>query len=127
MKGSTPHINMQVKMEGSIDEIICDDNFDTPATIKKFEKKVAQVIQKEIVEAMKESHMHESDPFALGRTLSMDHLKQWKKFESIWPTPLKNAQLHVHVDVSILRTGMRINSDIYQLHKMQGETKYSDK
>jgi spore germination protein KC len=127
MKGSTPHINMQVKMKGSLDEIICDENFDTPASIKKFEKKVAQVIQMEIVEAMKESHMHKSDPFALGRTLSMNNLKQWKKFESIWPTPLKNAQLHVHVDVSILRTGMRINSDLYQLHKMQEETKDSAK
>jgi spore germination protein KC len=127
MKGSTPHINMQVKMKGTIDEIMCDENFDTPAAIKKYEKKVARVIHKEIVEAMKESFIHESDPFALGRRLSMNNLKQWKKVESIWPTPLKHAQLHVQVDVSILRTGMRTNSDLYEIHKMQEEKKDSDK
>ncbi|MFD9627283.1 Ger(x)C family spore germination protein [Peribacillus muralis] len=112
MRDGNLHFKMNVKMKGTLEETTCDWDIANPDTISKMELKLEEKIQEELIQSIKESLSHKSDPFHIGETLFRQHPEQWKEVEADWGKQRKilaQAQGDVKVNVEIMRTGMRTN------------------
>ncbi|WP_088068009.1 Ger(x)C family spore germination protein [Gottfriedia luciferensis] len=107
MKGNIPIITIKINSIGHIDEVLCNDNFDKAASLKKYEISAENVLKQSVEKGITEVKKLGGDAFGFGEKLYTANPKVYKKYEKNWNDTFKKAKVTVSVDVKINDVGMR--------------------
>lgn len=104
-------ITVEVFEEGNIGEtpIPCAD-LTKPENIKRIEKRVAEVIKREINMAVKKAQEFNTDIFGFGEAVHRKYPSEWKELENKWDEIFPHLEVTVKVDAKIRRTGLIFKS-----------------
>jgi spore germination protein len=97
---------IDVKLDSRILEVSSDMDLGNPQVIKALEKETAVKIKQEMESMLKRLQVMESDPIGFGNVYSA-HLKREKRMtRNEWRNLYKKAKFEVHVENTIVRTGV---------------------
>src|SRR5699024_8024723 len=104
-----------IKARGLLNEMTCQSPIQTSKQIDKLEKLANKKLQKQISHSIKQAQKKQSDVYGFGERYRNNHPKDWKKIRKNWPIYFGNADIRVHVDISIQRTLLR-TSPIHKIY-----------
>lgn len=113
-----PQIQIKIKAEGNVGEVLCDVDLQDPKTIEKLERngeqRIKQIIQRAVDKAQ---HKYRSDIFGFGEVIHREDAKYWKKIQGEWDEVFPHVPVVVDVDLQIRRTGTKVNSYLTEMRK----------
>lgn len=122
IKKGEPHIQIQVNSEGNISEIQVPIDVWNIKVHKELEKKLNEVIKKEILQAIEFAKENQSDIFGFGHLIYLNHPKYWKKIENDWnESYFPNLKIDVEVNTYIRNTDLRKKPYFNELKRNKGD------
>lgn len=103
-------VNVDVKVEGNLGEVMSHADLTKPETIKALEEREAEVILGEITSALRKAQELGIDPFQFGEEFHRKFPKEWPLYEGNWDEEVKKLKVNVSVEVNLLRVGTSIVS-----------------
>ncbi|WP_198162685.1 Ger(x)C family spore germination protein [Halobacillus mangrovi] len=108
-----PTIDIHVKQEGEMEEVLCEIDLTNRDTISKIEKQIEEKTKVEIEQAIQIAKEENSDVFGFGEAINRENPKIWrekikKDYEEIFP----ELKVNIKVDSYVIETGMRKESYI---------------
>ncbi|SEI04235.1 spore germination protein KC [Halobacillus karajensis] len=107
IKKGEPKITVNIKSEGSLQEVTCPVDLTDPNVIIELNKKLAKAIEEEVNTSVKTLQEEETDVFGFGETLNQKHPKEWKKMKEDWSSTFSEMDVEVNVEFFIRGTGLR--------------------
>lgn len=104
VKDGSLQIEMKIKVEGIIGELMCT-TIKTSEELDKYNKKVKDIITnnaKQFIEFSKEEKL---DLMGVGQSIYQKNPKQWKKIKGDWKEIYSEAEIKLETSVNILNTG----------------------
>ncbi|RQD76839.1 MAG: Ger(x)C family spore germination protein [Candidatus Syntrophonatronum acetioxidans] len=97
---------IEVKTEGDIASSNIKGNISDPQVIEELEKKLANNIKQEILQAVDKSREYQSDFLHLGATLRRQEPDEWQTVKEYWRKELTEVEVEVRVIAEIRRGGL---------------------
>ena len=97
-------IRIKVKMNLSAQQ--CESDLTTKDKIEKTEERVAQIIKREVMEAVEEMREIPCDPFGFANVFHIKHPKIWADLESDWDSIFAAMPVFIEVETRLLQVGM---------------------
>lgn len=116
MEGDEPHIKIDIKEEGDLQEQTSSEDMSNPKAFGKLEIEESDVIKREVLAALKKSRELNADIFGFGDIIYKHYPKKWNKLEGEWDKVFKNIHVDINVDARLRRTG-RITKPIMSKEK----------
>ncbi|TDL80934.1 Ger(x)C family spore germination protein [Peribacillus frigoritolerans] len=112
MTGDHIKLSVTIKAEAEIDGLGCENQkMKKKRTITDFEKELEGLIEQEILASIKESQNRQTDIYGFGETIYRQNPDQWKKLKDQWEELFSGADVDVHAEAEIKRTGNITNSN----------------
>ncbi|MGP4060467.1 Ger(x)C family spore germination protein [Halobacillus sp. H74] len=107
IKQGEPKITVNIKSEGSLQEVTCPVDLTDPHVIIELNKKLAKAIKDEVTTSVKTVQEQETDVFGFGEAMNQKYPKEWKKMERNWSSTFSEMDVEVNVEFFIRGTGLR--------------------
>lgn len=112
MKGDHIKLSVNIKAEAEIDGLGCENQkMNKKRTITDFEKELEGLIEQEILASIKEAQDRQTDIYGFGETIYRQNPDQWKKLKGEWEELFSGADVDVHAEAEIKRTGNITNTN----------------
>ncbi|GGF22314.1 spore germination protein KC [Halobacillus andaensis] len=103
----TPAIDIHVKQEAEVEEVLCEMDVADRHSILDIEKQLEEKTKQEIEKAIEIAKEENSDVFGFGEAINRERPKAWrdikKNYEEIFP----ELEVNIQVDAYVIKTGMR--------------------
>ncbi|WP_336862293.1 Ger(x)C family spore germination C-terminal domain-containing protein [Peribacillus frigoritolerans] len=103
-----PVIHTDINVMGELLETSCEINLSDPRVLKKFEKKMENVLKKQIKRTISITQKEKSDIFGFGDALSRTNPVYWRQNKKNWDNLYSDAQVSLKVHVDIINSGLRM-------------------
>ncbi|WP_249597886.1 Ger(x)C family spore germination protein [Peribacillus frigoritolerans] len=103
-----PVIHTDINVIGELLETSCEINLSDPRVLKKFEKKMENVLKKQIKRTISITQKEKSDIFGFGDALSRTNPVYWRQNKKNWDNLYSDAQVSLKVHVNIINSGLRM-------------------
>ncbi|SFJ81114.1 spore germination protein KC [Halobacillus dabanensis] len=100
-------ITVNIKSEGTLQEVTCPLDLTDPQVIIDLNKQLAKVIEEEVSTTVKTVQEQETDILGFGEAMNQRYPKEWKKMKEEWPTTFSEMDVEINVDFFIRGTGLR--------------------
>ncbi|WP_139491490.1 Ger(x)C family spore germination protein [Brevibacillus dissolubilis] len=103
-KGGTPYLDMQVKINGVIEEKVQPTSHDKPIPLHEYERIANEVVEKNMLALLQKLQKHQVDPIGFGlryRSRHWNNQNEWKEWKNIYP----QLEFRVSVDVHLQSPG----------------------
>ncbi|REK76428.1 Ger(x)C family spore germination protein [Paenibacillus paeoniae] len=105
IQGDAVHISADVAIEGTIGELRCS-HLKTSKDVEHFEEAITQQVEKQIQHLLTLLQKKKLDMLGIGNQIYRRNPKLWRQLEPTWDDLLAESKFELHVDVSVLSTGM---------------------
>jgi spore germination protein KC len=105
-KGETK-ITVNIRSEGTLQEVTCPLDLTDPHVIIDLNKKLAKVIEEEVSTSVKAVQEEETDVLGFGEAMNQKYPKEWKKMKDDWPSTFSEMEVEINVEFFIRGTGLR--------------------
>ncbi|QBP39882.1 Ger(x)C family spore germination protein [Paenisporosarcina antarctica] len=106
-----PEVDINIKIEGNVGEVLCQINLSEPETIDEVEKITEKEVEETVNQTVKTlQQQYETDIFGFGEAVHRSNPNEWKKLKEHWEEEFSNLTVNVKVDVKLGRTGTVDNS-----------------
>ena len=109
INASTPEFDMNISIEARITEIDANIDVDNPTNVKEIEKAINKSLSEDLSRVFAYSQEVNSDAFGLGEQYRSS-VRQSKLTHDKWHEMYKKVKLNVHIDTTVLRSGVLNNS-----------------
>ncbi|WP_221568712.1 Ger(x)C family spore germination protein [Alkalihalobacillus sp. TS-13] len=106
----TPTIDIHVKQEGEIEEVLCKMDVTNRDKIKQFEKQIEDNTKQEIERAIQIAQEENSDIFGFGQVINRENPKLWREIKKDFNDIFPEIEVNIKVDAYVMKTGMRAES-----------------
>ncbi|PHD77167.1 spore gernimation protein GerC [Bacillus sp. AFS043905] len=103
-----PVIHTDINVMGELLETSCEINLSDPNVLKKFEKKMENVLKRQIKKTISITQKEKSDIFGFGDALSRTNPVYWRQNKKSWDNLYSDAQISLKVHVEIINSGLRM-------------------
>lgn len=100
-----PEFDLNIKLDSRILEINQTVDMSKPENIKKLEKDISGKMKKEVEDLLEETKSMNTDPFGFGEVYRSS-VRNSKLTHEKWHEIYKDSKINVHIDFTILRTGV---------------------
>ncbi len=111
IKDGKPHVFIKVHIEGDlIEKSNVQFKIGSPARLDKIEKQIGKNAEEAFMKLIKKTQKQGSDIFGFGEYVRGQHSSYWNqhiKKKEKWQAMYKEVPVHVQVDISIRRVGMK--------------------
>jgi spore germination protein KC len=107
-----PHVQIKIELEGNIEDTqgFFDPKID-PALLKKIEKQMALVVEKEIKGVLRRCQQElNTDIFGFGVTFHSTMPQEWAKLKNTWDTEFPKLEVSLDLKTHIRLSGLAIKS-----------------
>ncbi|MFY0758786.1 Ger(x)C family spore germination protein [Metabacillus dongyingensis] len=103
------HVKIKVELvgAGTLNEMLCDIEFNKQEVLNQLEKKLNHKIKKDVLEGIHFAQNEKSDIFGFGEMLHRKNPNKWKKVENNWNEHFAAADVEIKVKMNIFGLGMR--------------------
>lgn len=108
-QNQTPFYEMDILLEGNINDQACATDLTDEKKIKEIENIINEEIKKMIRTTFEKTVNYNSDVFGIGKEIRRKNPSYWKKIQDEKNFYLKDVQLQVKVNANIRRTGLIID------------------
>ncbi|PCD06925.1 spore gernimation protein GerC [Peribacillus simplex] len=103
-----PVIHTDINVMGELLETSCEIDLSDPRVLKKFEKKMENVLKRQIKKTISITQKEKSDIFGFGDALSRTNPVYWRQNKKSWDNLYSDAQISLKVHVEIINSGLRM-------------------
>lgn len=103
-----PVIYTDINVMGELLETSCEIDLSDPRVLKKFEKKMENVLKRKIKKTISITQKEKSDIFGFGDALSRTNPVYWRQNKKSWDNLYSDAQISLKVHVEIINSGLRM-------------------
>ncbi|RJX40984.1 Ger(x)C family spore germination protein [Paenibacillus pinisoli] len=103
--GDAVHVTADIAIEGTIGELRCS-HLKSSKDVEQFEEAITKQVEEQIQHLLALLQKKKIDALGIGNQLFRKHPKLWRQLEPEWDSLIAETQFEVHVDVSVLSTGM---------------------
>jgi spore germination protein KC len=107
IKQGEPKITVNIKSEGTLQEVTCPVDLTDPLVIIELNKKLEKAIEEEVNTSVRTVQEQETDVFGFGETMNQNYPKEWKKMKEDWTSTFSDMDVEVNVEFFIRGTGLR--------------------
>ncbi|MFE5319278.1 Ger(x)C family spore germination protein [Paenibacillus sp. NPDC056579] len=116
LTGGKPEIDVQLQVEGNLDEVQCDLNLTTEENLQRLEKITESHIQANLEKTINSvKRQYKSDIFGFGEAIHRTLPRDWVDLKNNWNDHFVELPVHVSVDVKIRRIGTLTDSFVRRL------------
>lgn len=109
-KNDTPHININIVLEGELDTIQCQADVTKIKTYLEIEQKLGEAFKSEINNTIKIlQEEFQLDIFGFGEHMERQDYQKFKKVKSNWDEEFAKADIDVDVTLKLRRAGLIMN------------------
>lgn len=105
LKSGKIHMKIELKEHGILGSQSCPENLATLPKIAVLEKEKVEVIQSEVLAALKKARKLRADIFGFGDALHQKYPKQWRENVSKWDEVFPDIEVELKIDAKIRRSG----------------------
>jgi germination protein, Ger(x)C family len=105
IEGDRIKIEVNITEEGNIAEQTGSENLAKLPEIAKLEEKESEVIQNEVMAAVKKAQELDADVFGFGDAVHQNYPEQWKDMESNWDDIFPDIEVEVNVEAKLRLMG----------------------
>ncbi|HUC92186.1 MAG TPA: Ger(x)C family spore germination protein [Paenibacillus sp.] len=104
--GRRPRIQVLINMEGILEGLQSRMNLDEVDTFERLQNKVNRAVERKVLSTIRKAQTeYRSDIFGFGDVMYRQHPAQFKKVSKDWDDEFARADVEVHANMVIVRTG----------------------
>lgn len=100
-----PKINIELLVEGNINDVECKIDLSKPDNITLIDKKLSEEIKKVMEETIKTTQEYKSDILGFGEEIHRTDYKVWNKLKTSWDKNYEDLQVEIKVIAKIRNIG----------------------
>lgn len=104
------HYRIKVKGTAVLNEMACPMSVDDPKTIERLQRETEQLLERNMLQAIKRAKRNRIDIFGFGEKLYRKHPEEWKKRRKKWQKDFADLDVRPDVHIQIETTGLMIQS-----------------
>ncbi|MCP3028978.1 Ger(x)C family spore germination protein [Halobacillus sp. A5] len=106
----TPSIDIHVKQEGEIEEVLCKMDISNRDKLEQLEKQIEDNTKQEIERAIQIAKEENSDVFGFGQVINRGNPKLWREIKKDYNDIFPEMEVKIKVDAYVMKTGMKTKS-----------------
>lgn len=115
VENGRPVIDVEVQVEGNIDEVACTMKIGNNTAIEMLEDQLEKSIQMTLEKVIRKAKKYKSDIFGFGKEIHRTNPKLWKELQDDWNDQFVSLPVRTHVKADIRRTGSVVESFMEEL------------
>lgn len=120
-KDGIPHFDVNIELEGRMDNTQCEDDFTKIDTYKKYSQLFSKGLKKNIEETIQEAKELGVDYLGFGEHMERQAYQQFKKRKKNWNAEFLKAEIDLNINIYLRRTGLTKKPFVAEIDEDENE------